>query len=89
MTKPGPYQEAIPGTYSPLPPSEEGWLFGGGGDEPVSQYGIGNSLEGFLGDLGVLDFLKKDVMGIPVWALAGGAAALLFVIPALKGKRRR
>lgn len=37
------------------------------------------------GDLdGVMDYLKKDVMGIPVWALGLGALALVYTAPGKK-----
>ena len=60
------------------------WAFGGGGAEPVSAYGIGD-LSG-----GIMDMLKKDIVGVPVWGIGAGLLAVTFLLPALKkGKKRR
>jgi len=53
-------------------------------------YGAGYDLGDYEGDDmgeldGIMDYLKKDVMGVPVWGLLlGGAALLAFTKP---GKR--
>ena len=43
-------------------------------------YGAGYDLGDYEGDDmgGVMDVLKRDVMGVPVWALGLGALALAF-----------
>ena len=48
-------------------------------------YGSAYDLGDYEGDLdGVMDYLKKDVMGVPVWALGLGALALAYTAPGKK-----
>jgi hypothetical protein len=50
-------------------------------------YGAGYDLGDYEGDDmgGVMDYLKQDVMGVPVWAL--GLGALAFAFYTAPGKR--